>query len=204
MDELLAELEKTAPDLAKKLRAAHAAEVDTHKGAAITAEKKAAAAQRAADKLTADAAASGKTVEESTAAARKERDEAKAAAATAAAELQAHRVRVALERKLAIADETKSRRAVAALNEHAPDGFELDEHGKLVGADKAIEAFKAAEPFWFEPESAPVVQIGQRPGSGPGAAKPAGSSGTKTPQTRTEKIEAHKARMTAGQKKKTA
>lgn len=195
MDELLDELEKTNADLAKKLRTAHTSALDEQKGLVSAAEKKAKAAEKLAEKLKGDADASGKTVEEQTAAARKERDDARAEAKKAADDLQAHRVTVALERKLGIADETKARRAVAALREHAPDGFELDAQGRLVGADKAIEAFKTAEPFWFG-ATEPAAPTTPRAGSAPSPAKPAGSSGAKSaPATRAEKIAAHKAKM---------
>lgn len=202
MDELLAELEKTNADLAKKMRASHASALDEQKGLVTAEAKKTKAAEAALAKLKADTDASGKTVEEATAQARKERDEAKAEAKKIADERHADRVKLAIERKLGITDETKARRAVSAFLEHAKD-VDIDEHGKLVGADKAVESFKAAEAFWFDaPTTDPAKPTTPRAGSGPSAAKPAGSSNTKTAPSRADKIAAHKANMAPGAKKK--
>jgi hypothetical protein len=202
MDDLLAELEKTNADLAKKLRQAHSSALDEQKGLIAAAEKKAKAAEAAAAKLKADVDSSGKTVEEATAAARKERDEAKAALEKAGADLSSYKLRTALERKLGISDEAWSRRATDALLTDFGEGLSLDDKGKLVGAEKAIEKFKAAEPKWFETTFEPPKVTTPRAGSAPTPGKVVGSATTKTPQTRAEKIAAHKASMAPASKKK--
>lgn len=201
MDELLKELEKTNPDLAKQLRKAHADAVDEVNARVAAAEKKAKAAEANAAKLKADVDAGAKSVDEATAAARKERDEAKAAAEKAAADFSAWKLRAEVERKIGIPDEAWSRRATDAFLLDYAEGVSLDDKGKLVGAEKALERFKASEPKWFEPSAEQAKVTTPRAGSAPSPAKPAGSATAKTPLTRTEKIAAHKAKM-AGAKKK--
>lgn len=200
MDELLKELEKTNADLAKQLRKAHADALDEQKGLIAAAEKKAKAAEASAAKLKADADAGAKSVDEATAAARKERDEAKAALEKAGADLATYKLRTALERKLGISDEAWSRRATDALLADFGEGLNLDDKGKLVGAEKAIEKFKAAEPKWFEASAEQAKVTTPRAGSAPSPAKVAGGASTKTPQTRSEKIAAHKAKMAPAKK----
>lgn len=200
MDELLKELEKTHADLAKQLRKAHSDALDEQKALVTAAEKKAKAAETTASKLKADVDAGAKSVDEATAQARKERDEAKAAAEKAAADLGSYKLRTALERKLGITDEAWSRRATEAFLTDYAEGVSLDDKGKLVGAEKAIERFKAAEPKWFETSEAPAKVTTPRAGSAPSPAKVAGGAATKTPQTRAEKIAAHKAKMAPAKK----
>lgn len=205
MDELLAELEKTSPDLAAKFRTALASDTDARKGEASSSAKALKAVERERDKLKADLESAGATSDERVTKALKERDEAKAAAEAAGAALTSQGLKHAVEKKLGISDETRSRRAARTFLDEYADGVSLDETGALVGADKAIEAFRTAEGFYFADAPAaetPVVQIGTRPGSGPSAVRPVGAKGTAVPQTRAEKIEAHKARLSGAQNQK--
>lgn len=203
MDELLAELETTNAELAGKLRAALAADTDTSKGTLAGAEKRAKAAEKLAEKLKSDLDVAARGNDAATAAALKERDEAKAIAERATSEYTAYRTRVALEKRLGIADEKWSRRAADAfLADYAGDGLQLDEHGAIVGADRALEAFKASEPQWFVGvEPAPERPSPGRPGSGPSPAKPAGAARA-VAKTEREKIDEYKARRIAAMPKR--
>ncbi len=203
MDDLIKAIEEKDAEIASKLRTALAADADSRKGADSVAAKALKTAQSELAKLKSDLEAASKGTDERVAQALKERDEHKTAAEQRTAELASTRLRHAVEKKLGISDEVKSRRAVGAFLEHAGDAVSLDEKGLVVGADKAIEAFKAAESFWFAPDapSEPAAPTSPRAGSGAAPARPAGGK-TNAPQTQREKIDAHKARMSGAGKKK--
>jgi len=192
MDEILAKLESIegAKDVLAELRTA----LDGQKATLRDAEKRAKAAEKDAAKLKGDLESAGKGTDEASKAAQKERDEAKAEAEKARADLSSFRLRTQVERKLGIADETKAKRAVAALLEHAGESVSLDEKGDVVGFDKALGDFKKAEAFWFAPDAPGITT--PRAGAGPNPAKPAGGSAA-APQTREEKIAKAKADMAA-------
>ena len=204
MDKLLAELEKIegAADLAVKLREAWAtADADATKAALVNAEKKLAKAEKDRDKFKADAEAASKG-QDLVVAAQAERDTAKAERDAATTALSSFKLTTKLERKLGISNEVKSRRAVAALLEAYGEEVTLDDKGEVVGADKALEAFKVAESFWFdedaEGEPTKPANGGPRAGAGPNPVK----LGGKAPQTHEEKRAARKAEMLARQKGK--
>lgn len=182
MESEIAELEKTgATEVAAKLRESwktHATAHDTLKAEHAAAAKKLTAAEKDLAKYKADLEASGKGTDERVSKLAKERDDFKTAAEQRAADLESFKLRVALGDKLGVQDAKMRKRALDVfLAEYRPEGAGFDDKGELQGFDKALDAFKKAEPFFFN--AAEPGHGGSRLGADP---KPSAPKGKEPPK----------------------
>lgn len=156
MEEEIAELEKTgATELAAKLREkwnAHKTATDTLKAEHSGASKKLSAAEKELAKYKADLEAAGKGTDERVTKLTQERDAYKKAVDDTSASFESFKLRTKLGDKLGLADPIRRERALDAfLKDYRPEGAGFDEKGNLQGFDAALEAFKKAESFYFQP-----------------------------------------------------
>lgn len=161
MDAEIEELEKTgAKEIAAKLRESWTAtktQADTLKAEHSAAAKKLSAAEKEVAKYKADLEAAGKGTDERVTKLAKEAADAKALAEQRAAEHEAFKLRVELGDRLGLPvtgdperDAKVRKRALDTfLSEYRPEGAGFDDKGKLVGFEKALEAFKKAEASVF-------------------------------------------------------
>jgi len=91
---------------------------------------------------------------------------------------------VALGDKLGVQDAKMRKRALDVfLAEYRPEGAGFDDKGELQGFDKAMEAFKKAEPFFFN--AAEPGHGGSRQGADP---TPGVKPGNGKPSTEDEQV----------------
>lgn len=176
MENEIAELEKTgATEIAGKLREAwksHATSHDTLKAEHSAATAKLKAVERDLAKYKGDLDAASKGGDERVSKLTKERDDYKTAAEQRAADLESFKLRTKLGAKLGISNELARERALDTfLTHYRPEGAGFDERGdQLQGFDKAIDAFKKAEDFYFRAEDS--GHGGSRAGADPKPAPP--------------------------------
>lgn len=184
MDAEIEELEKSgAKEIAAKLRESWAkekAQVDTLRAEHSGAAKKLSAAEKDLAKYKADLEAAGKGTDERVTKLAKEAADAKALADQRTAELESYRLRTELGDRLGLPStgdaerdaKVRKRALDTFLAEYRPEGAGFDEQGKLVGFEKALEAFKKAESAVFY-VGADAGHGGVRAGSDPSAKPPA-------------------------------
>lgn len=170
-----------AEDLAKKLTAEFKSFGDEHeasksKVSTLTKERDAARGEAAKHKSDLDAGATGK--DEALRKITGERDDWKKKAEDGDARYKRRDLELTIGDELGIADKATRDDAVASFMRAAPESIHLNEAGKLVGAAKAIEAFKAEKTWYFGAKGAEKKVEGNggpRPGSEPA---PLNKSGT--------------------------
>jgi hypothetical protein len=152
-----------------------------------------AAAEKARDALKKDLESSTTGKDEAVKAAQAERDALKQRIAELERERDNARKRAALGDALGIADPVRRKHALDALLARLPEDVVLDDKGELVGATKAVAAFRAEAPFYWpegEEEEAPKdaggSSVGRPANAGKAPLRRAGPGPAET--TREERI----------------
>lgn len=178
MKDLIAKLKTLdgAADLAAEFEAAwtqHTGALDAAKAEARKAAKDAKAATAERDTLKADLDAAKAGESEQIAALTAARDEAIAARDAAAAEFKQHRIHTELGQLIGL--DGPKREAALKLGDWS--GVDLDDAGKLVGAEEPLKALKTAHDYLFAP--GPAQGNGGRPAGAQPAPRPAGQTDPK-------------------------